>query len=134
ASLKNVLGEDWKTRRFKYKTYDAKGREVIRSVDYLDLWHLLSVSTSVIYLEDYAKNKLGLDSKKAKSFSKIRLKKVYSSLSLNAIKKILPYLKEGLLYSHAVFMANIENIVDAEIWNDEAQRKLIQNRIAAIIE
>lgn len=134
ASLKNVLGEDWKTRKFSYQTKDAKGKEATRSVDYLDLWHLLSVSTSDIYLEEYAKNKLGLDSKEAKSFSKIRLKKDYSSLSLNAINKILPYLKEGLLYSHAVFMANIGNIVDAEIWNDKAQRELIQNRIAEIIE
>ncbi len=133
ASLKNTIGENWKTKSFTYKTTDSKGMTVCRTVDYKDLWHLLAVSTSDIYLFDYAKNKLGLEDKNAKSFSKIRLKKDFASLSLNAINKILPYLKEGLLYSHAVFMANIESIVDEEIWNDAEQRQYIQERISSII-
>ncbi len=134
ASLKNIFGDDWKTRTILYKTKNSKGIEVNRTVDYKDLWHLLSVSTSDIYLYQYAKEKLGLDDKNAKAFSKIRLKKDFASLSLNAITKILPYVREGLLYSHAVFMANIEKIVDENIWNDENQRKFIQDKIAGIIE
>jgi CRISPR-associated endonuclease Csn1 len=133
ASLKNVIGEDWKTKTFTYQTTNSKGIEVSRTVDYPDLWHLLSVSTSDIYLYEYAKDKLGLEDKNAKSFSKIRLKKDFGSLSLNAINKILPYVKEGLLYSHAVFMANIESIVDEAIWKDVEQRKYIQDKIAEII-
>ncbi len=134
ASLKNIFGEDWKTKTISYKSKNSKGIEVNRTVDYKDLWHLLSVSTSDIYLFQYAKEKLGLDDKNAKAFSKIRLKKDFASLSLNAITKILPYVKEGLLYSHAVFMANIEKIVDESIWNDGVQRKFIQDKIAKIIE
>jgi CRISPR-associated endonuclease Csn1 len=134
ASLKNIFGEDWKTKTISYKTKNSKGIEVNRSVDYKDLWHLLSVSTSDIYLFQYAKEKLGIDDKNAKAFSKIRLKKDFASLSLNAITKILPYIREGLLYSHAVFMANIESIVDESIWNDRNQRKFIQDKIAEIIE
>lgn len=133
ASLKNIIGEDWKTKTFQYQTTNSKGIEVSRTVDYKDLWHLLSVSTSDVYLYEYAKDKLGLDDKNAKSFSKIKLKKDFGSLSLNAINKILPYVKDGLLYSHAVFMANIENIVDEVIWNDPLQRKYIQDKIAKII-
>jgi len=134
ASLKNVIGDDWKIKTFTYKTSNSIGREVSRTVDYRDLWHLLSVSTSDIYLYEYAKEKLNLSDKNAKAFSRIRLKKDYASLSLNAINKILPYIKEGLLYSHAVFMANVESIVDDEIWDDVQQRKYIQDKIAAIIE
>ncbi len=134
ASLKNIFGEDWKTKTISYKTKTSKGIEVNRTVDYKDLWHLLSVSTSDIYLFQYAKEKLGLDDKDAKAFSKIRLKKDFASLSLNAITKILPYVREGLLYSHAVFMANIESIVDESLWNDRNQRKFIQDKIAEIIE
>ncbi|WP_418262811.1 type II CRISPR RNA-guided endonuclease Cas9 [Flavobacterium faecale] len=133
ASLKNVIGEDWRIKTFSYPTLNSKGIEVNRTVDYKDLWHLLSVSTSDIYLYEYAKDKLKLEEKNAKSFSKIRLKKDFASLSLNAINKILPYVKEGLLYSHAVFMANIGGIVDEAIWNDLAQRKYIQDKIAEII-
>ncbi|GAA4771169.1 MULTISPECIES: type II CRISPR RNA-guided endonuclease Cas9 [Flavobacterium] len=134
ASLKNTVGDDWKTKIFTYQTLNAKKEEVTKTVDYKDLWHLLSVSTSDIYLYEYAKEKLGLDDKSAKAFSKIKLKKDFASLSLSAITKILPYLKEGLLYSHAVFMANISTIVDAEIWKDVEQRNYIQNKIAEIIE
>jgi len=134
ASLKNVFGEDWKTKIFSYKTKNSKGESVNRNVDYKDLWHLISVSNNDIYLQEYAKENLSLDEKRAKSFSKIKLKKDFASLSLNAINKISPYVREGLLYSHAVFMANIENIVDKKIWNNETHRKFIQNKIAKIIE
>lgn len=134
ASLKNAIGEDWKTKIFTYKTLNSKGIEVQRSVDYKDLWHLLSVATSDIYLYEYAKEKLSLDDKSAKLFSKIKLKKDFASLSLSAITKILPYVREGLLYSHAVFMANIENIVDENIWQNKNQRKYIQSKIAGLVE
>lgn len=134
ASLKNSIGEDWKTKSFSYKTINSKREEVTKSVDYNDLWHLLSVATSDVYLYDFAKDKLGLDDRNAKVFSKTKLKKDFASLSLAAINKILPYLKEGLLYSHAVFMANIENIVDQDIWKDQEQQKYIQLKIAEIVD
>ncbi|MFN5774294.1 MAG: type II CRISPR RNA-guided endonuclease Cas9, partial [Flavobacterium sp.] len=134
ASLKTIIGEDWKTKIFTYKTLNSYKEEVVKSVDYKDLWHLLSVATSDVYLNEYAIEKLGFDVKNAKAFSKIKLKKDFASLSLSAIHKILPYIKEGLLYSHAVFMANIENIVDENIWNDIEQRKYIQTKIAEIVE
>lgn len=134
ASLKNVIGEDWKTKIFTYRTLNSKKEEVTKSVDFKDLWHLLSVATSDVYLNEYAKDKLGFDVKNAKAFSKIKLKKDFASLSLSAIHKILPYIKEGLLYSHAVFMANIEKIVDENIWEDTEQRKHIQTKIAEIVE
>ncbi|MFI0431156.1 type II CRISPR RNA-guided endonuclease Cas9 [Mariniflexile sp. HMF6888] len=133
ASLKNSIGEDWKAKTFTYKTLNSKQEKVTKVVDYKDLWHLLSVATSDVYLYEYAKDKLGLNDKNAKSFSKIKLKKDFANLSLSAITKILPYIKEGLLYSHAVFMANIENIVDETIWKDIEQRNYIQTKIAEII-
>lgn len=134
ASLKNIFGEDWNTRTLVYKTLDSKNKEVDRSVNYKDLWHFLSVGTSDTYLFEYAKEKLGLPERKAKAFSKTKLKKDFAKLSLNAISKILPYAKQGLLYSHAVFMANIENIVDAHIWDDAAQRKILQENLGQIVD
>lgn len=134
ASLKNTIGEDWKTKTFHYKTTNSKNEEVNRAINYRDLWHLLSVATSDTYLYEFAKEKLGLNDKSAKSFSKTKLKKDFASLSLSAIHKILPYLKEGLLYSHAVFMANIQNIVDEEIWKDSDQKNYIKGKISNIVD
>jgi CRISPR-associated endonuclease Csn1 len=133
TSFKNALGEDWKTKSYSYETLNKSGESVTRNVDYNDLWHLISVSTSDLYLQEFAKNNLKLDDKKAILFSKIKLKKDFASLSLTAINKINPFLREGLLYSHAVFMANIENIVDADIWNNLEDRKYIQSKIAELI-
>lgn len=133
ASFKNALGEDWKTKIYTYETLNKNGENVTRNVDYNDLWHLISVSTSDLYLQEFAKNKLKLDDKKAALFSKIKLKKDFASLSLTAINKINPFLRAGLLYSHAVFMANIENIVDVDIWKNLDDRKYIQTKIAELI-
>ena len=133
TSLKNALGEDWKTKIYTYETLNKSGEIVTRNVDYKDLWHLISVSTSDLYLQEFAKDKLKLDDKKAILFSKIKLKKDFASLSVTAINKINPFLREGLLYSHAVFMANIENIVDVDIWKNLEDRKYIQTKIAELI-
>lgn len=49
-------------------------------------------------------------------FSKIHLPSDYASLSLKAIRKILPYMKlYGMIYSHAVFMANLSSVIKFEI-------------------
>lgn len=133
TSLKNALGEDWKTKIYSYETLNKSGEIVTRNVDYNDLWHLISVSTSDLYLQEFAKDKLKLDDKKAVLFSKIKLKKDFASLSVTAINKINPFLREGLLYSHAVFMANIKNIVDVDIWKNLEDRKHIQTKIAELI-
>jgi CRISPR-associated endonuclease Csn1 len=133
TSFKNALGEDWKTKIYTYETLNKNGECVTRNVDYNDLWHLISVSTSDLYLQEFAKDKLKLEDKKAILFSKIKLKKDFASLSLTAINKINPFLRAGLLYSHAVFMANIENIVDADIWKNLDDRSYIQTKIAELI-
>ncbi|MWB93053.1 type II CRISPR RNA-guided endonuclease Cas9 [Flavobacterium sp. GA093] len=134
ASLKKAIGENWKIKTFTYTALNSNGLEVCRSVNYGDLWHMLSVATSNVYLFEYAKNKLGLDLPSAKAFSSIKFRREYGNLSLNAIDKILPYLKQGLQHSHAVLMGNVSNIVDGTIWDDPVKRKFIQDKIGFVIE
>lgn len=133
ASLKSVFGENWRSIQFEYSTSNSKGEIVNRTVNSHDLWHLLMTSSSDEFLIDFAITKLKLDTKTAKAFSKIRLKKDFASLSLNAIRKITPYIKQGLLYSHAVFMANLEKIVEPNLWSDTQTRLEIQEGIGEII-
>lgn len=134
ASLKSVLGDDWNSVELSYETKNASGEKVSRTVNYHDLWHLLLTSTSNDYLYDFALKKLNLSEKQAKAFSSIRLKKDFGNLSLNAIRKILPYTRKGLLYSHAVFMANLGKVVDIELWQNDEVRSQIQDAIGEIIE
>ncbi|MDA3871485.1 MAG: type II CRISPR RNA-guided endonuclease Cas9, partial [Candidatus Marinimicrobia bacterium] len=133
AQLKNTFGNDWENISFTYTTKDASGKSTERNVDVHDIWHILFSFDSVEKLKEYAKEKLKLDEKSCKSFSKIILKKDYAALSLKAIKKILPYLEKGLIYSHSVFMANINKVVDKEIWQNAKYRRELQDKINLII-
>nr|WP_297837443.1 type II CRISPR RNA-guided endonuclease Cas9 [Ignavibacterium sp.] len=93
--------------------------------DYNDLWHALFTFDSKEKLEIFAKEKLNLDDEKAKAFSKIRMPKGYASLSLNAISKILPYLRMGFIYSEAVFLANLPKVFGRKL-NDAEINKIAE--------
>lgn len=141
AALILVFGEDWGNTI--YEKYTDKiirnlkndNPEEIKTKDDViaDVWHVLSTFTSDEKLIDFSKNKIKLSQKDAEKFSKIHLKKDYASLSLYAIKKILPYLENGLLYSHAVFMANMDKIIKPELWRNKDVRELIEREIGEII-
>lgn len=134
ASFLSVFGNDWDKIIFSYETNNGKGETVKRTVDYNDIWHVLSTYSSDEKLVDFGSNKLKLSKQDADRFSKIHLKKEFASLSLFAIKRILPYLEKGLLYSHAVFMANIDKLVKPERWKNQADRELIEEKIGEIID
>ncbi len=134
-SQKNTFGEHWKESI--YEKYIAKKTKIgIKSTDDVinDIWHVLFSFDKDEKLEVFGKNKLGLNTQQARKFSKITLKKEYSSLSLKAITKILPYLREGLIYSYAVFLANIEKVIGNEIWSDIENQKFIRSELNNLIE
>jgi len=134
AHFRTIFGEDWKTLNYSYKTTDKKGIEKVRTINYQDIWHVWTTFTTNEKLYNFAFTKLGLSEKQAIQFSKVTLKKDYASLSLKAINSILPYLEGGLIYSHAVFMANMKIVVKEENWKNEKDRELIQSEIKEIID
>ncbi|WP_158871225.1 type II CRISPR RNA-guided endonuclease Cas9 [Maribellus comscasis] len=100
-----------------------------------DAWHVLYTFDSDKKLKEYAGKHFDFTEEQTILFSeKIRLKQDFASLSLKAINKILPYLREGLIYSHAVFLANMQEIVPAHIWKDNENKKIIRNVIRELIE
>ncbi|AXJ00767.1 CRISPR-associated endonuclease Csn1 [Cyclonatronum proteinivorum] len=58
----------------------------------------------------------------------------YANLSLKAIKLILPWLREGLIYSHAVFLAKLPEIIKPEIWENAANQAEITEQLISIID
>ena len=74
-------------------------------------------------LAEFAKNRLQLSDEEAKKFCEISLPADYASLSLKAICKILPYLRRGLIYSHAVFLGNLCEVMPQYEWNIEEMRE-----------
>jgi len=85
-----------------------------------DVWHALFFFEDKSKLEDFAKEKLQLDDKHAEMFATIKIPSDYASLSLKAIRKILPYMKRyGMIYSHAVFLANLPAVIDCPLDKEE---------------
>lgn len=99
-----------------------------------DIWHVLYTFDSNEKLRDFAGKRLKLTDDQIERFLAIRPTKEFASLSLKAITKILPWLQQGLIYSHAVFLANMGQIVPKEIWNKSENKKLIINEISKIID
>ncbi len=120
--LQDILGEDWKEtygwdlineRDSQPKKKDKGG------YNFEDIWHVLNTFDGPEYLKTFALEKLKLDETKAEKFSKIKLNKGYATLSLSAIKKILPFLQKGFLYSQAVYLANLYKVLGAEKITEE---------------
>jgi len=117
AQLRAIFGEDWKQGIAEtYTKMECKNGS--KSIDDAvnDIWNALYSFESVDKLKQFAKENLQLDDQLAEKFSKIRLTNGFASLSLKAIRKILPFLRVGMIYSEAVFFANIPTIISEELW------------------
>lgn len=93
--------------------------------DYEDIWHVLFSFDSKEKLTEFAKTQLKLDNAGVEKFCKIKLPKGYASLSICAINKILPLLRKGYIYSDAVYLANIKNVLGRET-TDEELNKIVE--------
>ena len=119
AALKDIFGENWIDALCE--TYMlAEGKSRLDVVN--DIWHALFFYTDETKLAEFAKNRLQLNDEEAKKFCEISLPSDYASLSLKAISKILPYLRRGLIYSHAVFLGNLCEVMPQYEWNMEEMR------------
>ncbi|MDZ8119913.1 type II CRISPR RNA-guided endonuclease Cas9 [Pontiella agarivorans] len=122
AKLKNLLGEEYAQTLFDSytcaktrKNGDAKSVEDILH----EVWHVLFSFDDVEKVKEYAKTRLGLDDEQAEKFAKINPPQGYGALSLKAIRKILPFLRQGLIYSHAVFFANLDQVIGISAADNE---------------
>lgn len=125
ASLKSIFGENYiDAIAERYTLSDRKSQEQIVN----DIWNVLFSFSDKNKVEQWGKEKLQLTDEEAERFSRIRLTHSYPSISLAAIRRILPWLERGLIYSHAVLMAKVPDIVGAETWEkrgEEITKELI---------
>lgn len=126
ASLIEIFGEDWLDSICETYTL-AEGKSQLQILN--DVWHALLFYSDNDKLAEFAKQRLQLDDTNAEKFSKISMPSDYAALSLNVICKILPYLRRGLIYSHAVFLANLDKVMPAYEWNNEDMREAAIDKI-----
>lgn len=108
AGLIGVFGEDWLDGICsQYRLAEGKTKEQILN----DVWHVLFSYDDDEKLKTWAVDRLQLSSDQADVFVKIAVPQGYASLSLNAINKILPYLRKGYRYDEAVMLANLPAVM-----------------------
>jgi CRISPR-associated endonuclease Csn1 len=123
--LQSLLGEDWKEKYGWQDALENKPKTCAYSIE--DIWHVLFTFDDREKLRSFAREKLGLGEEAAEKFSKLKLTQSYAPLSLSAIKKILPYLRQGYLYSHAVYLANIHKVLGEQFINQEKANAIAQS-------
>ena len=114
ASLIDIFGEDFADGIAEQYVLSA-GKTKEQMTD--DVWNVLYSFADKEKVKAWGMDKLQFDEETADKFSKIRLSHSFASLSLCAIRKILPWLEAGMIYSHAVMMAKVPDIVGKNIWN-----------------
>ena len=119
TALKDIFGDNWIDSLCETYTL-AEGKSRLNVVN--DIWHVLFFYTDDTKLAEFAKNRLQLNDEEARKFCEISLPGDYASLSLKAICKILPYLRRGLIYSHAVFLGNLYEVMPQYEWDIEEMR------------
>lgn len=111
AGLRGIFGEDWLRHICEiYSLGEGKTEEQILN----DVWHVLFSFDDEERLKEWAMTKLQMTSEDAEAFEKIQIPQGYASLSLNAINKILPYLRKGYRYDEAVILANLPSVMGCD--------------------
>lgn len=131
AALTALFGEEWQAELCRRYTL-AAGKTEEQVVN--DVWHALFAFSDDERLQAWAAEKLQLTEEEAKTFAAIRLPQGYAALSLNAIGKILPYLRRGYRYDEAVFLANLKAALPRDVVNDGAWYARVEEDIIALLQ
>lgn len=86
-------------------------------------------------LKQYAIEHWGFDEKQLKALRSIAWPLGYANMSHKAMSKVIPWLRQGMIFSHAAFLANIDEAF-GERWKSmtDAQRAKVVGDVQAIIE
>lgn len=131
ARLKDIFGDDY----LNIKIPKAKAAKSDKSnYDIEDVWHVLFNYEDQECVSAFAEQKLKLDSEKVKQFviAWNALPVGYGMLSINAINKINKFLEKGLIYTEAVLLANIPDIIGEKLWMDN--ESFFSQNISNVIE
>ena len=130
AALIAIFGDDWRSEIHSLYTL-AEGKSSAQVLN--DVWHVLFSFTDEDHIKDWAQEKLQLTDEQANAFASISVPQDYAALSLNAIHKILPFLRAGYRYDEAVFLANLKAVLPPSVWEDEKYRRIVESDVAGIV-
>lgn len=120
--LKKILGENWKIDQIEHEPIkrikkSKSGYETYISnknyYNYEDIWHVAFQLEDEEEIENIARNKFKFNDEQIKAYLNLfnSIKVDYAKLSLKALKNINYFLKKGLIYTDAVLLAKIPDIL-----------------------
>jgi CRISPR-associated endonuclease Csn1 len=118
ARLRDIFGENWNEIRIpKERRKESKSNKDFYNTE--DIWHILFSFDNDESVLEFALEKLKLTNEKAKKFVNIwyALPEGYAMLSVNAINKINRFLIKGYIYTEAVLLAKIPELIGSDIFN-----------------
>ncbi len=150
AGLMNVIDDEWDDKfiadgdkfgiswdglSLKYEVKYGRKAGERKVLNYEAIWHLLfdylQIKDNVTALKKFSKEVLEWDANKTELFVSINIQQGYGQLSRNAIRKIIPFLQEGHVYSEAVFYANLPKVLGEKFFNENKGK--ITSAISATI-
>ena len=136
ARLKSVFGENWETYQKQITRTNKKGE--IETINYSieDIWHILFNFEDEEYFIEFLTNVIVLEEEQIKELTTLfnAFPVGYANLSLKAINNILPFLREGIIYSESVILAKIPEIIGKKLFEDNKIEVLqaIQDKVEEI--
>ena len=112
----------------------TKGKGKTKEQIVNDVWHALFSFDDDEKLIEWLAKTLQIDEKGATTLSKFSIPQGYASLSLKAINKIIPWLKRGLVYSDAVFFANLVEVLPKSILDNNDRLSEVEENIRILLE
>lgn len=115
--LKDIFGDNYLDIKIS-KEKAPKSNKAYYDIE--DIWHILFSYEDQEYVSEFAEQRLKLSPDKVKQFviAWNALPVGYGMLSINAINKINKFLEKGLIYTEAVLLANIPEIIGKELWQE----------------
>lgn len=117
AALRALFGDDY-ARALAARYVGEKPKTAEEAV--ADVWNVLQSFPDRDHVAAWGRRHLHLDDAEAEQFASVRLVRGFASLSLSAMRRIVPWLRRGMIYPHAVMMAKVPDIVGRDVW---AQRE-----------
>lgn len=136
ARLKSVFGEDWESYQTQITRKNKKGEILTISYSIDDIWHLLFSFEDEEYFVEFLVKELKLNDEQIKELTTLfnSFPVGYANLSIKAINNILPFLREGIIYSESVIMAKIPEVIGKELFakNKNNLLQAIQDEVEKI--
>lgn len=134
ARFKSVFGESWQNFEKTVIRINKKGENKNTRYSIDDIWHILFSFEDEEYFVEFMDKVLGFDENQIKELITLfnSFPVGYANLSLKAINNILPFLREGIIYSEAVILAGIPEIIGRKVF--ETDKEIILNAIKNEIE